>query len=310
MSAANVNQPLSNRFSNIGEYLTNHVHHGKASKKQRINTRNAVIQHIQTKIRDHQSTLPANSGYQYSGCVTAGSYYNHLSVRGKRPDFDLLFIMMKVTVLDNQLDKLFGNENGLNLASSMSPSSYLKKLQEFACSYPGLSPVNRNAITVSCPSVTMCSADTEFDLLPALGIFNAQGNDIPGLYLIPADNDRWKFSFTGREKTRLQELEKQLPGIRDTLKIMKYLNQTQDWGIPSFAFTCLAWNASEQLIIYKWPHNTSSVSWDKVKILYELFKAALKDSRTGIMHMFFPRENLLAGINVSHVLQKMQMLVI
>ncbi len=261
--------------------------------------------HLKTTIKTIQSSLP--SPCNYSGWAKGGSYYNHLSVRGKRPDFDLLILMLSVRLSPDQLDALFANEQGIPLTCLRKPLWYLQLLHQCALKFSRLGTANRQEIDIKPPSVTMCTADTEFDLLPALKVHDAEDKCVPGLYLIPADNDRWKFSFTEREKSRLKQLNQQLPCLRDALKIMKYLNQTQQWGLPSFAFTCLAWHASEQLIIYKWPRSPVSVSWEKVKVLHALLVTALEDGR--IMHMFFPRDNLLSSLSsadYNHVFNKVR----
>lgn len=118
------------------------------------------------------------------------------------------------------------------------------------------------------------------------------------MYLIPCATatDGWTLSFTGREKNRFKELNEALPGLRDALKILKFLNQKKSWGLPSIALTSVVWHASEALRIYKWPSSTVGVSWAKVRVLHELLLAALK---TGfIAHMFKPTENVLDGVDI------------
>jgi hypothetical protein len=229
-----------------------------------------------------------------------GSYYNHLSVRGKRPDFDVLVVQGCAKVDAKTMESLFSSHEGTTISGFQTPAWYLRLLLVCAQSYPGLGQENREKVRIACPSVCMSSGDVDFDLLPALAIRmqEERGATVTGLYLIPADEHRWKLSF--REKTRLKELNTQLPGLRDSIKVLKYLNQTEQWGLPSFAFSSLAWHVSEQLIIYKWPRQVVGPSWDKVRVLHALLLDALQSGQ--IMHMFFPRDNLLSSLAKPHTL--------
>lgn len=275
------------------EYVTQQVHHGKTSKDQRLATRDAVVKHMEQQLRQRVST--------YAGCVKAGSQANHMCVRGKRPDFDILFVVGEQRVPVNVLDEMFAKSRKTTWKLHQTPMWYLEEVSACAKSYPGLGAQNQREIAITRPSVSMCSNDTEFDLLPALRVCDTTGKPLDGLYFIPAvsvtnGSDEWTLSFTGREKARFKELEAALPGVRDALKILKYLNQTLGWKLPSIALTSVVWHASEALRIYKWPRGTACVTADKVRVLRELLLAALRTGR--VAHMFKPSENVLDGVNI------------
>jgi len=286
------------RYSQIEEFLSKRVRFSPGAKQQHAATRDAVLKHLDSKIRDAQRAYTKEQ-CSYSNYATGGSHYNHLAAKGKQLDFDLLFVLRDVTLSQETIDCFFEKHEGASLTMSGEPcipEFYLRLLHDCAASYR-VGKTNRDAIHISCPSVSMTSAAVDFDLLPALQVVDAAtGQRVSGLYLIPASSDRWKLSFTGREKCRILEMNEHLGGLRDAIRIMKYINQEEEWGLPSFAFTCLAWHAEEQLRIYKWPHPTLGVSWDKVRILHALLLKALQEEC--LMHMFYPKDNLLSSVNI------------
>ena len=286
---------LSSRFDDISTFMTRQVRHGDQAKEDRRHTKETLSQHLAQQCIKWRLKHP-NSQRKRNWCISAqrvnaGSSYNSTAARGKKPDFDLLLIMQRVSLTTDELALFKRSTKGekLEKAGLRFPVDYLNLLLAWTLK---LRP-ERGNIEVQCslPSVTVRTGAADFDLLPAIQCCDPDGSDIVGIYLIPSTGHRWKLSFTDLERQRLHKLEETHPGLRNTVTILKYLNQKENWNLQSFAFASLAWHAYQQQQLSKW----REFSWDSLRLLRDLLTAAFETRR--ISHMFFQGENLLDGFS-------------